>query len=971
MVLDQNLANYIFFPLSHLFRQEGTLPTKAIEISLKCMQILISNDWCRRGGVELCKQVMMLLNFLIGGKSIDVKSYETNEDVSIVALGCFASLFQTTENSVTLFEKSTEADDTLALGHTVTVILKAFVDSPSSGVQFAATNALRSLVSCVQDTITLCKFLPGIVSHITKVLQPRGQSSRSYKVLEGALGTMSLILYKTMATCQLAQRMSSTANESTASTKQSFRYDSNWLEATAAKIKLAMGNVVHLKYHDRIEVVEALFKTCMVILRDCRETLANTASLALETVISICARSEIGDDSKKIHIVHSLLALDASLVDTLLVMTCNWVSTLPNFVQSVGLITHAQHISQISAAYHVLASIAVNMDMLDNSIGAHLCEAVVAAINISKLTKVKQLPIEARIDSSTIDKKRDLILIDTSSRLSLVDDNRQGALDSLQNFLKQLKTLRSSTLLKRQFAALLVTASGSDLTACLWLCSIMLDSTPISHPGVNSFIAWQDKSEDYVEEFAELVYTYCFNLLSKTVADDANDWQLQAMAINIFAFRSCQQQQEYRPELVDALYPVVERLGSNHVSLREHAIIALDIIASACNYASSSDLIIQNIDYLVNSIALKLNTFEIRPQDPQVLSMMIKLCGAALIPYLDDLIESIFSALASYHGYPQMVETLFSVLSAVVEESSKSSLPPSRAMPNIHQRNNYQPPSEISKIAEVLRQTQFHDSLTMASVENVDPEEINSIRDKSFEGRNSGNADENDQVQALIVPDERLQRTSKMYSTVQTIVLTSQYYLTHESSNLRRKLLQLTALGCSVLYRNEDEFLPLINNIWPVVVKRLYDPEPYVSISASQTLSNIFQFAGGFVASRVETEWYDICNFYRRVHSRMENENRGKGGRGEFTIAHQLWDALVKMCCKLIERVRISPEVEDQLIDMLAPYARSRSDIHNALNAINPDAVWLTLEVQKQKHSIGNGMKPPCKDGTIFKDVVL
>ncbi len=48
--------------------------------------------------------------------------------------------------------------------------------------------------------------------------------------------------------------------------------------------------------------------------------------------------------------------------------------------------------------------------------------------------------------------------------------------------------------------------------------------------------------------------------------------------------------------------------------------------------------------------------------------MMINLAGPSLLPFLDDLIESIFVVLESFHGYKKLVELLFTALKAVVDQ---------------------------------------------------------------------------------------------------------------------------------------------------------------------------------------------------------------------------------------------------------------------------------------------------------------
>ena len=99
------------------------------------------------------------------------------------------------------------------------------------------------------------------------------------------------------------------------------------------------------------------------------------------------------------------------------------------------------------------------------------------------------------------------------------------------------------------------------------------------------------------------------------------DWRLQALALETIALQASQQKEAFRGELIDALYPVLHYMGASVEALRDHAVTCLNIIARDCGYRNSGELIVSNVDYLVNAVALRLNSFDISPQAPQVLLM--------------------------------------------------------------------------------------------------------------------------------------------------------------------------------------------------------------------------------------------------------------------------------------------------------------------------------------------------------------
>ena len=907
-----------------------------------------------------------MLTFLTGGSAGNVRSSDVNEDITIAALQCLTSLFgQQLPAFVSVC--SLDADTVLLLSHVVTLILKALTDGPSSRVQEAASEAIGSVVSGITDSAALRKFLPGIVSNLTKVLHPTTHSPRASKVLEGTLGVMSQLLQKTMRMEELPMTFRNALDAQNQVQQEHLESGQAWMKATSAQVKLALANIVRLRYHGKHAVVGALFRLCIVVLQDCREALPEAAPMMLETSIIICGQSDDDSKTERTRAVQHLISCDSSLVDMLKIAMHDWVSALPRAMQSTDTATPCRQISQIAAAYQVAACLDIDLDTLDFEVGENLCQGVSTAINVVPLKTVQLLCDGAPDKSSMTSIIPGYRLEKHFGTLSLLGSSQTKTIQGIQDFVRNLASTKASKNIRRQLLRSLTVTSGSELIACLWLCSRFLHADLSSWKEMDLDLDYAHQPEEFNEEFADTVYSFCVNLLSYLVPEDEKTWRTQALALEVLALRSCQQKQDFRPELVDALYPVVERLGSEAVLLREHALTSLDIIAIACNYQRSSDLVIHNVDYLVNSVALKFNTFDISPQTPHVILMMIKLCGPKLIPYLDDLIESIFSALASFHGYPRLVESLFSALDAIVDEGRKGdALPSIKDSVKADSWTTLRSPTTISQVANILKQ-QFQ---RRSNSQDTFPDAV-ALAQKYFTGTDDENGDYLEHLQPSNAAERASQLPSKTDVTVQSIVRIGQHYLTHESPKIRRQLLRLTATGCGILSRNEDELFPLVNEIWPVVVKRLYDDEPFVRIAACETVSDMFRYAGDFVASRVDNEWPDIRSLYQRVHATMLTGNQSETGRGRFSAAYQMWDALVKLCCRLIEFVKIDALVQDDLMDILGPYINSRPDVQDALITMNPDAVWLEVEAQRQRSSSATTWDPPITKNFIFTEVKL
>ena len=944
---DKRLADYVFFPLSYIFRNSTVLPQRAVERSLKCLQILITCGWKAQVEPELLRQLLILLSYLASGSMVNVERLDVGEEIGTAAFECLHCLLQSSTTSTLWSLESLSHEENMPLkGHLVTVILGGITKGPSSKVQLVATQTLNALISVETNERVLENFTPGVVSSLLKVLKPSSESRRAYRVLEGCLDSMTKLISIVFRDCNNSGSFPSGGLSNINPSKLDM----------GGRIYEALLSVVQLRYHDRAEVQEALFRLCMKALQDCRTSLSQSASLMIETAIIVCSQGIVTDTATKSSAIQNVIGADHILSDVLKRSLYAWVVALPRAIRSKNDVNKQRIIAQISSAIEILHGLDVNYNLLDDAIALNIQESVTTIISACSPKVVdaaaKDLFTGTMIPQTAQNTRNTLNFTSIFSG----DRNVDGILYGIEKLLKSIKCSGSAKALERRLIESISKKSSNSTMASLWLASKLLTDVTLERNKVDTYLDLPTSVHHTQHDFLDVVYCLCIDVLSAPTGDDSADWRLEGIALEVVVLQSCQKKQDFRPELVDALYPVVERLGSKNALLRQHATSCIDVMSKACGYASSSELLIQNVDYLVNAVALRFNTFDISPQAPQVLLMMISLCGPALIPYLDDIVESVFSALACFHGYPRLVESLFIVLGAIVDEGGSLRASTFEApLDLVHQKAGYRYTS-LLEVANVLKEMRAQ-SRTAASMEAAESPPSTSRSDSTVGSISVTGAMES------IAP-------TKTYEMIKSIARLGQHYLTHDSSNLRTRLLQLTSRACTALCRNEDEFLPLINDIWPMVVKRLYDPEPFVSMAAADTVSQILRLAGDFMSSRMETEWPDIRILYWQVHKRMVAEKRGINGRGMFTTAHQIWVPLVKLMISVVNFARIDANMEDDIMDMLSGYINSRSDVREALTVMNADAVWLEVERLRQ-HGGQTAPTPPCLEDFIFESACL
>lgn len=946
--LDPKLADYAFFPLSHIFRDRQDLPLRAVEVALQCLLILITYGWRGQLASDLGKQLLLLLSFLAGGSPTEAKVKSVNEELGSVAFECLASLFKASSGSI-FGAKSVEPQDVPILGHTVTVVLDGIADGPSIGVRLAALAALDNIISCISDIEALKGIFPGVVSSVTKVLSLKNGSKPSYKVLTASLAVLTTSICKVMSDSWV-NGSKDAPGVKVESAKSIPDGTAAWAIATAGQIKMALANIIPLRSHERIEVRTALLHLCKSIIINCRESLSQSIPILTETLVVVCS-FPADENSPNMFKLDSFFAANDGLIEILKASLHDWVVALPRIMSSNDDSRKRRTIEQISTAFKLLEHQDARLDVLFDSVALNLRASVSAAIQASSKIRPaleSSLEVSQLIESA----KSEFISAQFNHVLSIESSSRTTML-GLQHLVVQLKDHQMSTGLQQGISSTLRTTSGDEQLAGLWLCLQLLNdasSTSVEEDQYLNLPPCLDSETVFLDD----VYSFSLDVLSRSAFEDEDRWKLQALSLEAVALQARHQKSGFRPELVDALYPILERLGSNNAVLQQHAITCLNIVSQACEYPNSASLIIDNADYLVNAVALKLNTFDVSPQASQVLVMMVRLCGPSLIPYLDDLVESIFSILACYHGYPKLVESLFSVLDAIVQETSKTSKPAIKPSTDTTTRPQPYQTTTISELASILRS-----SRERAPRPPSPPPSPPSSKSPTSP--------------ILDAEESEPLPPSKTHTILTNITALTPSHLTTPSPPLRSHILNLLTSALPVLATDTDTFLPQAATLWPAVVARLYDGEAYTVLAAANALATLCECAGDFLYTRVQDQWERLCELYWRVEADMREEARvQKKGMGKAAVRGmkwRVWDAMVGLVVVMCRDVGAGEEMEDRVFEVLGGLVHEREDVRMVLGTLNADALWL---VEERARVAGGGerlMKPDNLEGWEFRDV--
>jgi hypothetical protein len=932
------LADYVFFPLSQILKRKQTYTDQLSELTIKNLRILLEYGWKTAIALDLAKQLLMLLTFVAGGVP-GKESTPAPEELLIEAYGSLSSLFRDLARTSGGADFLVDAGTIPALGHCMTVILDGVTNGPSAEAQLEALRTLDAIWSCAKDAQALATFLPGTLSSLTRCLTPKTGIRRSRNVIIKGLHVFQYVLVSLLGDMRTRNiRNENSSATGVASTEQQVLTKS-WLKATTRQIKLALSNVIRLRSHESVEVRKALNKFCITTLDECHDTLTESASMLVETCMMLAGVDDEDELSDRATSLIDLSSIHLDLGEFIKNTVYAWITSLPRVMQSNDESGKLSALRQLSKGYLLVQGLNLESTVLQDALWDSLRDSVVATLDASTTRKGAEDFTFDTNSQAALTLAAENALTTRFSPVLMAKESQKETRKQFADLLGSLGSRESQIRIASEMLEYARGASGPSLLSSFWLSSQILRSASSRNKDLDEFFEPSLTLSDEQASADQELFSYSLSLLGNE--DEITlDWRVRAIALEVIANTARRMKQDFRPELVDTLYPVAQLLGSSNPGIREHAITCLNIISKACGYANASELIIENADYMVNAISLRLDTFDISPQAPQVLVMMIRLVGPSLLPYLDDVIGSIFAALDNFHGYHRLVEALFTVLGEIVSVGSESGRFRLTDGPSISHRKTSPKSSTIQDVVNIISENS-----SIAGRNPLSQETFPRALWKSAEAPlDEGEATPPDDDFEMATTEIAKAPPTKTYTMLQSIARLSQHYLTTASPGLRAKLLGLITISSIALYRDEDNFLLLVNDIWPVVFKRLHDDESFVIIAAANAVAEICRCAGDFLSTRISVEWIELMKLAKKSKSRFAGEKKGRDGRGIYSQASQVWEAMIGLLIAIIGYVRIDDEMFDEVLELFGDLIWQREEPRESLDALNKDAVWLFLQ---------------------------
>ncbi|KAL5115367.1 hypothetical protein ACEQ8H_006743 [Pleosporales sp. CAS-2024a] len=946
--LDHKLAEYVFVPISQVLRRSRQVPVRALELCLECISLLLRAAWGGALSPALSGQLLILFTFLAKPSSSENGIAATSEELQTLALKAMADLLAETSRTSTAKAAVTSASNIPALGEALLVMLDTLTDAKSNGTRLQAAATLKATILAIADDDALASFLPKTVSSLTKVLTPSSSNRPGFRVVQQSIQVLSLLLQRLLGDKNTQSLPKASADDM--SSRATMRRTASWVQATAAQIKIALANIFKLRNHDKSQVRWALLQLCIGIIQDCRSSLSECTAMAIETAVSLAGREE--DQEPIENELKKLLSVDKQLGDLLRESLHGWVVSLPRLMQSKDDQTRRQLIHRIAVTLRLFDR---DVALIDERLADGLRHGISTVLADSK--GLEELEMDKPVANDQVMLLRASEALEFEP-LTLRLKGQEDMMVEFRSLLLALSQSKSASNVLSEFIRTLTAGSQETRLASFWAAVHLMKDMTTTNSILDDFIDMGPS--DQRQELLDHLYSQSITILTQQDHGIDLSWHFYALALEVVALQASRYKVEYRPELTEVLYPVLHYLGVSNEALRQHALTCLNILATECGYADAGELVVANADYVVNAVGLKLAVGNVSPQAPQVLLMMMRLCGPSLLPYLDDLVGSIFDALERYHGYTRLTEMLFSVLKGMTEEGVKA---PLLAITQDNDKTDNTHPSTRITMLDVITAIKRLDQQARKNKEEDDKYTNESFphapwkSDQSAPSRNEPQPSTTETDSSETPPP-----APRTYDLLLRISSLTQHYLTTPSPQLRTSLLSLLRTTIPPLAKHENSFLPLINTLWPVLLPRLQDPEAYVVSNALDIIALMCENAGGFMRTRIEESWHLLRQTWKRTKQREDRRGGNKKGlltgfetdmqhlsvstyRPEMyvdTPTKMIWNSLVGLLCAIAEHVTIRDERLEEISQMLDPVLE-RADVKKSLDKGNADALWLLL----------------------------
>lgn len=815
-----------------------------------------------------------------------------------------------------------------------------------TALRVESMKALRAvLFTCARHPDVLAAFFPGVVSMVVKLTFV--WSTHAERCLEAMVLSIELVadmicgVLGDEETLKIPISSEYVGNAIAASVK--IQRDQGWLANTVSQTKRVVASTLRYRAFFHLPVRKAVLDLCRELITNCGSALKAVIPNLVQALIILSGDQDNDLRATASSTLRVMTVTSQNVSESLSDNVHSWALALPSAMGSGDSALQTRLITRISVGFRLITSSGLESKQLDDNLAKSIREGLISAVSRQAGTPyIQDEPFS--FDTLLANNQATPMgghKLPQFPEILLPHQGQRDAVVPMKDLLAAMGDTQDVGLLLAQYyvrESASVGAPASKRSPSLWVALQLFETVLENSMDMLDYLEGE-LAPPLQKQVADEILAVALSVLSDATKlgiaphDDSTSPALQCLALESICLVAHAQGRSFRVNLSECLYPVVHLLGASSGMVQNHAIIALNHLARSCEYPSAKDIVLGNVDYLLNAVSLKFSTFDLTPQAPVVLGMMVKLAGAGIVPFLDDLVVSIFVALDEFHGYRELCESLWAVLRQVVRESTSSG-----ELATIEEGNGLH-----LETGKPLTGTQLIEYIE-ADMRNERGKAVAGLTDED-----AASIPEAEQDGAIAPGEGEGSTPTKAYEIIHQIALLSRHYITHESYTLRLKILDLIGDAFPFLASNESKFLPLVNDLWPGVLERLMEDNHIIVIAAAGSIAELAKCCQGFLTSRVDDAWPDIKRVFTQAIRNVEKEGNPPGKDSKSQSAnYKVWDALCKMLISIIDNVQPADEILDDLCHVLRGEGLlARADLRQAVERVNMDLVWLELAIRK------------------------
>lgn len=910
-----SLADYIMVPLTGILKRE-TLTDTELEHVLSIIFQLLKFSWCKPGSLsnELFNQYIVLLTFLVGGKPGQFSIKKHSDETFQNGINCIHELVKGALNGLPGGTQSVLHDQKYmpTFGHLLTILLNISTDSHIPAIKVSALETINSFFYLVNDGEILSLFFPGTVSTIAKIIKSKPHSnvmSQSFRTLSTLVNfvfsdfSIGTELRRDDASLEaLKAKIESSAGDNNDLFELSLKRNVTieipehaepkkvnrtfeWLETTMVQFNKALKIILNIDFnrYDKFSVRDSLFEFEVKMIRNCFLSCHGVIPLLLRSLSNVCAVDQsfytIATDSiltlSEFELLKSLIK--DIITEELHAMQYNFISPDPTKAEnSIRLLTLLTHILDASGETDDSLTSAIILKLQENL--SYLFE-IKASKDIKKVSAANNSITSIESEMLIISKYYALNSFEITNKNRLFEGIFTASTEEV--LMKLIAGISTKLTSLNDFNIVSLDPSPKGLIRSsirTWIVSHMIVNTVgATAQEPSDFLLLDNDSTNSTDTKAEqVVYDLTYSTLESSLSilqycSTLSTDSATLTASTVMCLRSINNSitilgDEFKDELIDVLYPVVECLASSNEVIRGEAQLVTIRIANMLYGGSIKTLLYENSDYLVDALSFRLVGDVLTPKVPLILSVLVNLGTMDIISTMDDVIRTIFTLLDTYHSYTSLCEGFFLFFNELIskvyvsldnfdftqletdlEEDNvmtfsmwglKSEHDVEEFVSKKSLQNEYLGDSDDEKdiIDEPVERNKFLD------IDSDDEDDDGRMSVPSIKGNEEGEEDDDKWMSPLDV---------KLYLTISNILSYAERLLYTKSTSLTILLLKTIAKIIPLLATQKSKFLPAAVRMWEMVTYHINKTSDFRIMNLCfDVLEELIRYGNTFFASR-------------------------------------------------------------------------------------------------------------------------